>query len=178
MRAFRMAYDGRPFHGFQRQPDVSTVEDTIFDALRELDVLDDDKPPSYAAAGRTDAGVSAVAQTIAFDCPDWLTPRALNSELPAAIRAWAYADTQPEFHATHDASSRTYSYYLHAPEFDGGKAHTALSTFSGEHDFHNLTPDTHGTVRTLDTGLERDGDFLTITLRADGFPRQLVRRVV
>ncbi|MFC6766564.1 tRNA pseudouridine(38-40) synthase TruA, partial [Natrinema soli] len=57
LRAFRVAYDGTGYHGFQRQPDVSTVEDAIFDALRALEVLDPDadKPAGYAAAGRTDA---------------------------------------------------------------------------------------------------------------------------
>ena len=40
MRAFRIAYDGRPFHGFQRQPSVPTVEDRLFDALDSLDVFD------------------------------------------------------------------------------------------------------------------------------------------
>ena len=117
MRAFRLAYDGRPFYGFQRQPSVPTVEGALFDALGALSVLppDADKPAGYAAAGRTDAGVSAVAQTVAFGCPDWLTPRALNSELPTTIRAWASADVPPEFHATHDAARREYVYYLYAP---------------------------------------------------------------
>ena len=180
MRAFRVAYDGRPFRGFQRQPDVSTVEGTLFDALRSLGVLGEDarKPPNYAAAGRTDAGVSAVAQTVAFDAPDWLTPRAFNSELPASVRAWAHADTGPTFHATHDAVSREYTYHLHAPDADDERARAALSALSGEHDFHNLTPDDEHTVRTLSTGLEREGAFLVVTLRAGGFSRQLVRRVV
>ena len=180
MRAFRVAYDGRSFHGFQRQPDVATVEDAIFDALRELDVLDanDSKPPGYAAAGRTDAGVSAVAQTVAFETPDWLTPRALNGELPTAVRAWAHADVREDFHPTHDAGSRTYTYHLHASDADIGRAREALSVLSDEHDFHNLTPDDRGTVRALDGEIARDGEFLIITLRAGGFPRQLVRRVV
>ncbi len=180
MRAFRLAYDGRPFRGFQRQPDVLTVEDAVFDALHELDMLDADadKPPNYAAAGRTDAGVSAVAQTVAFESPKWLTPRALNSQLPMAVRAWASADASTDFHATHDAVTRTYTYHLHAPDADPERAHEALSTLSGEYDFHNLTPDDYGTVRTLDGRLERNDEFLVITLRAGGFPRQLVRRVV
>src|SRR5699024_666586 len=180
MRAFRVAYDGYPYHGFQRQPAVSTVEDSIFDAFRKLDVLaaDDEKLPGYAAAGRTDRGVSAVAQTIGFEAPDWLTPRALNSELPESIRAWAHADPSPEFHATHDATARTYTYHLHAPDGDLGRARDALAALSGEHDFHNLTPDDRNTVRTLDATLESDGEFLILCLRAGGFSRQLVRRIV
>jgi tRNA pseudouridine38-40 synthase len=180
MRAYRVAYDGRPFHGFQRQPTVETVEETIFDALRALDVLDADadKPDGYAAAGRTDAGVSALAQTVAFDAPEWLTPRALNGELPASVRAWASADADAGFHATHDATEREYTYFLYAPDADRQRATEALDWLSGEQDFHNLTPDDTGTVRTLCGTIERDGDFLVVTLRAGGFARQLVRRVV
>ena len=180
MRAYRIAYDGQPYYGFQRQPDVETVEDAVLDALRALDVLGagTDTPPGYAAAGRTDAGVSARAQTVAFEAPDWLTPAALNSELPADVRSWASADAPEGFHATHDAASRTYTYDLHAPDADDGRAREALDGLAGEHDFHNLTPDETGTVRTLSTELRRDGDFLVVALTADGFARQLVRRVV
>jgi tRNA pseudouridine38-40 synthase len=180
VRAYRVAYDGGPYYGFQRQPDVTTVEDTILDALRALDVLgdDEDTPPGYAAAGRTDAGVSARAQTIAFEAPDWLTPAALNSELPADVRAWASADAPEDFHATHDATSRTYTYYLYAPDASDKRAHETLDALAGEHDFHNLTPDEDGTVRTLSTELDRDGPFLVVELTAGGFARQLVRRAV
>jgi tRNA pseudouridine38-40 synthase len=182
MRAFRVAYDGRPFHGFQRQPDVPTVEDAILDALRRLDALggDRDVPENYAAAGRTDAGVSALAQTVAFSAPEWLTPAALNSQLPAAVRAWAHADAPTGFHATHDATSRTYRYHRHVPAetVDDGRAREAFERLRGEHDFHNLTPDETGTVRDLQGSLRRDGEYLVIELTAGGFARQLVRRVV
>ncbi|WP_135303891.1 tRNA pseudouridine(38-40) synthase TruA [Haloarcula amylovorans] len=180
MRAYRIAYDGRPYNGFQRQPDVATVEDALFDALSRLGVYErgDDPPEGYAAAGRTDAGVSAVAQTVAFDVPEWLTPAAFNSELPASVRAWASANVSERFHATHDASERTYTYHLYAPDAAEVMARAALDALRGEHDFHNLTPDETGTVRTLDGSLTRDGDFFVIELRAGGFCRQLVRRVV
>jgi len=180
MRAYRVAYDGRPFAGFQRQPDVPTVEDELLDALGALGVADAETPPGYAAAGRTDAGVSALAQTVAFEAPDWLTPAAFNSELPASVRAWADAAAPEAFHATHDAAARTYVYHFYAPETEvaDARAHAALDGLRGEHDFHNLTPDDHGTVRTLDGSLVRDGDFLVVTLEAGGFARQLVRRVV
>ncbi len=197
-RAFRVAYDGRPYHGFQRQPDVTTVEGELFGALRRLDVFAGEKPPGYAAAGRTDAGVSARAQTVAFDAPEWLTPYALNGELPDPIQVWAHADAPADFHATHDANWREYVYYWHvpegtegterragsdatreqAPDADGEQAARALDRLAGEHDFHNLTPDDANTVRDLDAGLTREGDSLVVTVRASGFCRELVRRVV
>ena len=191
MRAFRLAYDGRPFYGFQRQPDVPTVEATLFDALGSLSVLsaDADRPEGYAAAGRTDAGVSAVDQTVAFECPDWLRPRALNSELPGTIRAWASADVDPDFHATHHAVRRVYTYYLYAPRrgdrsldgrppVDASRAADALNGLCGFNEFHNLTPDDHGSQRGLSGRLDRDGEWLVIEIAAGGFARELVRRLV
>ena len=179
MRAFRLAYDGRPYRGFQRQPDVPTVEGVLLDACRELDLLaaDGDVPPGYAAAGRTDAGVSAVAQTVAFEAPAWCTPRALDGALPDGVHAWAAADVPDGFHATHDATRRAYAYHLPAPDADLDRARAAADRLSGERDLHNLTPDDAGTVRTLDVGVERDGEFLVLAVASDGFPRHLVRRV-
>jgi tRNA pseudouridine38-40 synthase len=186
VHAFRLAYDGTPYHGFQRQPDVMTVEGRLLDALAALDVVEEGTPPGYAAAGRTDAGVSALAQTIAFEAPGWLDPAALNSGLPRSVRAWASASAPEEFHATHDATAREYTYYLHRrgpggcyPDgLDGNRAARALAALAGEHDFHNLTPDETGTERDLSTGLDRAGDFFVLTVRSDGFPRQFVRRLV
>ncbi len=180
MRAYRIAYDGQPYRGFQRQPDVPTVEGEILGGLDALGVGGDgaDVPPGYAAAGRTDAGVSALAQTIAFGAPDWLTPAALNSELPADVRAWARADVDDEFHATHDAANRTYTYWLYAADVDADRARNALDALAGRHDFHNLTSDDENTVRELSASLRVDEPFFVLNLRAGGFCRQLVRRVV
>jgi len=182
MRAFRVAYDGRPYHGFQRQPSVPTVEDAVFDALRDLGVLavDATKPAGYAAAGRTDAGVSAVAQTVAFECPDWLTPRAFNGELPEHVRAWGSADVRGDFHATHDATSRAYDYHLYAPEADVDRASAALERIAGRHDFADLTAASDAdTTRTVtEASVAREGDVLRVHVRADGFLWELVRRFV
>jgi tRNA pseudouridine38-40 synthase len=179
VRAYRLAYDGTPYRGFQRQPHGETVEDTLLGALRRLGVLAEEAiPPGYAAAGRTDAGVSALAQTVAFEAPDWLTPRALNGELPGDVRAWASAEVPDAFHATHDARSRTYTYTLHAPGADERLAREVCDRLSGEHDFHNLTSDDDGTVRHLRASATREGAFLTCHFRAGGFPRGFVRRAV
>lgn len=178
MRAFRLAYDGTRFRGFQRQPHGETVEDELFGALRELDVLEGEKPTGYAAAGRTDAGVSARAQTVAFESPEWLTPRALNAELPASVRSWAFAAAPDGFHATHHVQYREYVYHLHAPELDDERAREAARQLTGEHDFHNLTTDTENTERNLSLSLSREDDYLVFTVRAGGFPRGLVRRIV
>ena len=194
-RAFRVAYDGREYAGFQRQPHATTVEGTLLRALAEHGLLDRGDgpthatPPGYAAAGRTDAGVSAVAQTVAFEAPTWLTPRAFNGHLPGSVRVWAAADVRDGFHATHDAVRRTYRYHLYAPAagaaspapdgaVDDGRVRDALDRLSGRHDFHNLTSDDAGTVRDLTATASRDGDLLVVEVTAGGFPRALVRRLV
>jgi tRNA pseudouridine38-40 synthase len=195
-RAFRVAYDGREYAGFQRQPHATTVEGTLLRALATHGLIDRGDgpthatPPGYAAAGRTDAGVSAVGQTVAFAAPAWLTPRAFNGHLPGSVRVWAAADVPDGFHATHDALRRTYRYHLYAPAAkadDGGAiAHAvddelvcdALARLSGEHDFHNLTSDESGTVRKVTATATRADDLLVIEVAAGGFPRALVRRLV
>jgi tRNA pseudouridine38-40 synthase len=183
MRAYRIAYDGRPYYGFQRQPSVPTVEGALLDGLAELEITDrGETPPGYAAAGRTDRGVSALAQTVAFEAPDWATPRVLNGELPDPVCAWASADAADGFHATRDAAWREYRYLLYAPNLPDGRVRAALDRLTGTHDFHNLTAVTDPAVDTTRTVLAatatRDGEFLGIRVRADGFLREMVRRVV
>ena len=204
MRAFRVAYDGREFAGFQRQPRASTVEGTLLEALAEHGHLQRGDgpthatPPRYAAAGRTDAGVSAVAQTVSFEAPEWLTPRAFNGQLPGSIRVWAAADVPERFHATHDAIRRTYRYFLYAPRdrtpsssterghdrertgltVDDDRVYDALARLSGTHDVRNLTSDDDGTERRIRATATRKGAFLVIEVSAGGFPRAFVRRLV
>jgi len=180
MRAFRLAYDGAPYRGFQRQPDVPTVEGALFSALADLDLHDPDapRPAGYSAAGRTDAGVSALAQTVAIECSEWCTPSSLNAVLPASVRAWAAADVPTDFHAGLAARRREYVYHLHAADVDDDRLAAAADRLAGEHDFHNLTSDEDGTVRDVAVDLARAGEFVAVTVAASGFPRQLVRRLV
>ena len=175
-RAFRLAYDGHPFYGFQRQPTVPTVEDALFAACSELGIAEG-VPDGYAAAGRTDAGVSALAQTLTLEVPDWCSPHALNGRLPDSMGLWASAEVPPDFHATHDAAERRYDYFLHAGGLDGDRVRTAAAVLAGEHDFADLTTDDDGTVRELSIECAETGAFLRLTVRAGGFPRGLVRRL-
>jgi tRNA pseudouridine38-40 synthase len=179
VRAYRLAYDGTGYRGFQRQPHGETVEDALFGALRDLDVaFEDGSPVGYTAAGRTDAGVSARAQTVAFEAPEWLRPRAFDAELPTDVRAWAVAAVDADFHATRDAAARTYRYFLYAPDAADDRAAAACERLSGCHEFADFTPDEEGTVRDVAVSVAREGPFLNIDIRAGGFPREFVRRLV
>lgn len=179
LRVFRIAYDGTGFYGYQRQPDVRTVEGELFDALRRLGAVDSPgRPPGYTAAGRTDRGVSAVAQTVTCEVPPWCTPTVLTGALPAGIWAWAHADITGPLHATHDATARTYRYHLVTDACDRERATTAAAELSGTHDYHNLTLDAENTVRTVAIEVLQWDRGLCIEVTAGGFPRQLVRRLV
>ncbi len=173
MFAYRVAYDGTNYRGFQRQPHEQTVSDRILKALDAHGI----QPEGYAAAGRTDAGVSALAQTVAFEGPDWLSPRALNGELPDDVFAWARADVLPDFHPTHDALSRTYLYHLHAPAAERKRVVRAMDRLAGTHDFHNFTTDTEGTERTLETAVSTAPGGFALRFSAGGFARGMVRRL-
>lgn len=105
-------YDGTAFHGWQSQPDRRTVQDEIEASLRRLL----DAPTRILAAGRTDAGVHATGQEIAFDAPArWSAAdlhRALNAVSPDDVWTEKLAEAPGEFHPRFDATGRRYEYFV------------------------------------------------------------------
>lgn len=108
-------YDGAKFSGYQVQTSARTVQGAIESRLTRLF----DCAPRVHAAGRTDAGVHATGQEIAFDAPRrWKAPelsRALNSLLPDDIAVRNLRQSAPEFHPRFDATGRRYEYYIGPP---------------------------------------------------------------
>lgn len=117
-RRFRATvhYDGSRFHGWQVQPDRRTVQGALEDALQRLFP----EPVRVTAAGRTDAGVHAVGQEVAFPAPaDWTSPemeRALNAVLPADVWIENLVDAPEDFHPRFDATARRYVYLVATSE--------------------------------------------------------------
>jgi tRNA pseudouridine38-40 synthase len=114
--AIKLAYDGRAFHGWQRQssstPVLRTVQQTLDEGLRALDV---DAP--LVAAARTDAGVSARAQVVSLRLRRSLSPETLarlQALLPRAMRLLSWAEVDRSFHARASALAREYRYRLPA----------------------------------------------------------------
>ena len=110
-----LAYDGTAYFGFQRQP---PPQPTIQRALEEAIQRVSGQAAAVLAAGRTDSGVHAVGQVIAFDVcwkhPDRQLLRAINARLPLDIAVqdlWR----QPGFHPRYDALWRQYVYRVAAP---------------------------------------------------------------
>ncbi len=110
-------YDGSSFHGWQLQPDQRTVQSVVEAALGRLL----DAPARIDAAGRTDAGVHATGQEIAFDAPVRRAPeelhRGLNALTPDDVWFEQVKRAPDGFHPRFDASGRRYEYVIAtAPE--------------------------------------------------------------
>ncbi|WP_238626238.1 tRNA pseudouridine(38-40) synthase TruA [Aggregatilinea lenta] len=109
-----VAYDGTDYFGFQRQANAPTIQGTIEAALLRVTR----QPVTILGAGRTDAGVHATGQVVAFDVAWKHSPheleRALNATLPNAIAIRSLEVAEPGFHPRFDARSRCYEYTLYA----------------------------------------------------------------
>lgn len=110
-----LAYDGTGYHGFQRQANAaSTIQGELEAALERIC----GQVVSVTGAGRTDAGVHAVGQVVAFDLAWQHTPAdlqdALNANLPDDVAVMGVEAAAPGFHPRYDAVSRTYRYCLYS----------------------------------------------------------------
>jgi len=196
----RIAYDGRPYHGWQSQAGGNTVQDFL---LRALATVAKQAIP-LQGAGRTDTGVHALGQIAHFDPPpaSGMTPAnwvaALNCHLPATIRIMACEEVPADFHSRFSAVGKIYHYDLctapvlpplkaglawHVPRLpDPGLLARALELLAGRHDFHafaayrgNEKPDMDW-FRTLHRSqVEPLDDGLRITYAGDGFLYKMVR---
>ena len=114
-----LAYDGTQYHGFQRQANKLTIQAAVETWLHQLGW----HGKSILAAGRTDAGVHAYGQVIAFDL-DWKSSpvelqAALNAHLPVDVVARSAQVVADEFHPRFTAIGREYRYQVFCqPERD------------------------------------------------------------
>lgn len=193
-----LEYDGTDFRGWARQPGERTVEGVLREAL-------DTVFPGWeglTVAGRTDAGVHALAQvasvTVVQGAPADRTAEALTSALPDDVAVLAAEQAPDEFHARFSARSRSYRYrvlarrapaplairrVLHWPRPVDVEALVAAAAFlPGEHDFRAFTPaETHHEMFTrnvIEAAWEPDGERLDFTITADSFLRHMVRTLV
>lgn len=196
--ALGVEYDGSAFHGWQTQPDGGTVQDALQDALAQIAGV----PVNVVCAGRTDAGVHAIAQVVHFDPPvqrpltAWV--RGVNSFLPPAVAVhWAHP-VEDGFHARFSAYGRRYRYLLinrpqrmgvwhgragwyHHP-LDVESMQQAATHLFGGHDFSAFrAADCQAkspvkTVRQAD--VRRFGEMIVFDFEAGAFLHHMVRNLV
>ncbi len=179
--ALKIAYIGTNYHGFQVQPDVNTIEGELFKALRELNIIINPHEANYIAAGRTDKGVHALGQVIAFntDNPDIVLPRVVNNKLPPTIWVWASAQVPDGFNPRRDALSREYRYIM-CGQYNISLLRNASRLLKGAHDFANFsTPDKDRSsismVRSINVRMERE--FIILDIQANHFVWHMVRKM-
>jgi tRNA pseudouridine38-40 synthase len=193
--AVRMEYRGTDLYGFQRQKGLPTVQGELEKVLERIA----QEPVDAVGAGRTDAGVHAAGQVVAFDLKRDITverlQNSLNSLLPRGISVIGARETDPGFDPRRQALWREYRYFIlnrRSPsaildEFtchirrplDIDRMSTACSLPVGSHDFSAFmaASEPATTSRTiLECGVERvRQDVLSIIVRADSFLYRMVR---
>src|SRR5687768_9171697 len=108
-----LAYDGTNYVGWQRQENGISVQQLIEEAFQPI-AGRGGRGPTVVGAGRTDAGVHAIAQVASITTDVLLEPaavrRALNVRLPTDIRVLTVEDERPGFHAQFHATGKAYRY--------------------------------------------------------------------
>ena len=198
-----IAYDGTGLVGWQRQPTGMSVQGLLEEALAPIA----GGPVAVAGAGRTDAGVHALAQVASVTLARPVTPQAVvqsaNMYLPPAVRVMSAEAVDPAFHARFDAVGKRYRYRLwnsrvlnpfernHAwhlpwPPLDVAAMNDAAARLIGTHDFaafKGAGTDVETSVRTIvasavtETCEPDQGRLLTYEVRGDGFLRHMVRSI-
>lgn len=192
-----VAYDGTNYRGFQRQANAPTVQAALEAALSRVTC----ERIGVLPAGRTDAGVHAAGQIVAFDIA-WRhglddLQRALNAGLPADIVVREVDEVSPAFHPRHDARSRWYQYTLyHSPvrwplarlyslhvaaPLDVAAMQRAAQSLVGEHDFAAFGRAPQGQVtvrRVLAAAWNGEPPRLSFDIEANAFLYRMVRSIV
>ena len=203
MRTLKLTlqYDGTNYVGWQRQDSGMSIQMLLEDALAPIER----KRVTVHGAGRTDAGVHALAQVASVTLTASIDPatlaRALNAELPRDVRVLSVQEMEPGFHARFSATGKVYEYRIvdapivspfiqryvwHVPsplEIDAMR--TASEVLVGAHDFAafqgagSVVASTERTVGSI-TWEEGSGYDLPMVMRieGDGFLRHMVRNMI
>jgi tRNA pseudouridine38-40 synthase len=195
-----IAYDGKGFAGWQSQSHRNTIQDHIERGFERIG----GKRVRIHGAGRTDAGVHALAQCAHVDLPAerfsavrWT--EALNALLPPAIRVLRCRYVSKDFHARLSAKGKVYRYRIWAGPvllpFEYGHAWHVASTldldvmttaakhFVGTHDFAGFAANRgqreKSTIRTIySVHVRRSGPYVTLDFDGDGFLYKMIRLIV
>ncbi len=200
-----VAYEGTGFCGFQRQGGQTP---TVQGALERALLAATGQAVSVLGAGRTDSGVHASGQVIAFDAAWRHSPeallRAVNANLPPSVALLHLQPCPAAFHPRYDARSRTYVYTLYVcpvrqplleryawglrgEALDMAAMAQAAALLLGTHDFATFgrPPQGTNTVRTVFRSelqtvqtLKSQGVLARYTIEANAFLYRMVRRIV
>ncbi|MDO9228221.1 MAG: tRNA pseudouridine(38-40) synthase TruA [Syntrophales bacterium] len=191
-----LEYDGTGYSGWQVQKNARSIQGTLIDAARELFGTE----VEVQGAGRTDAGVHALAQVAHLDAPRRLPPPrllyGLNDLLPAPINILKVEEAPADFHARHMARGRSYLYLISRSRtafgkryvwwvkdaLDLGRMEVAAEIFRGFHDFSSFADkriDKHVSteVKIDRTEVVASGELILFRIVGSHFLWKMVRRL-
>jgi tRNA pseudouridine38-40 synthase len=194
-----LSYDGSRYHGWQKQPNATTIQEKIENALSIVFQV----PIEVVGSGRTDAGVHAEQQVAHFDLVDQhdvnskKVLHSLRGLLPRDIMVYELELVSPDFHARFDAIQRYYRYQLSrkpnvftdrytwlVPDFYDVEAATkTVSIFLGEHDFsafckHNSDINNNRCKVSACELVQVNVDSWNVNISANRFLHHMVRSIV
>jgi tRNA pseudouridine38-40 synthase len=195
--AVGIEYDGRAYSGWQFQPGLHTVQDEIQRAFARVA----DSPVECVCAGRTDAGVHALAQVVHFDTDAVRSERGwrlgANTYLPPDVSVAWVREVAPQFHARYSATARSYRYLIlnrdsraalaagratwERRPLDAPRMHDASQALLGEHDFsafRAIECQAKTPVRKVERlRVHRQAEWVTLEITANAFLHHMVRNV-
>ena len=199
---FTIAYDGTDYHGWQVQPGVKTVQETLCQAATGLI----GRKVHVHGASRTDAGVHALGQVGLIETvtpiPTENFPKALNDRLPQDIAVLDASEPPWNFDLIGDVRRKLYRYRLHTGKvrpvmdirycwhlpvaLDTEAMNTAAGVLVGTNDFRSFASAAdrrESTVRTIFRcevirGAGDEADYVTVEVEGDGFLYNMVRNIV
>ncbi|MGI9361165.1 MAG: tRNA pseudouridine(38-40) synthase TruA [Parasphingorhabdus sp.] len=197
--ALTLEYDGRPFMGWQRQDHGPSVQQVVEQSILSITQQD----VRVHAAGRTDAGVHALAMRAHFDLETRLTPFRLMEGINAGLRPHPVAVLAcdivvDDWHARFNCIGRRYVYKITnrrapltldkghswqvAPPLDAGAMHEAAQILVGQHDFttfRSVHCQAQSPVKTLNSiSVTRFDEEIEVEVAARSFLHHQVRSMV
>ncbi len=192
-----LEYDGTGYRGWQTQKNARSIQGTLGEAAEKILGHNID----LQGAGRTDAGVHALAQVAHVTSARKMKPQSLleglNDLLPASINVLNVEAVSRDFHARHHAKMRSYLYILarHRTAFgkryvwwvkdklDMNRMLTVISLLRGFHDFASfadkrLDKDVSTLVNLYSTELHEGNDLIFFRIIGSHFLWKMVRRMV
>ncbi len=191
-----LAYNGSAYHGWQIQPNATSVQQILEDKLQ----IALQETISVVGAGRTDAGVHAKQLYAHFDTEQTLNLQEfafkVNKLLPKDIAVNAVEKVPPNAHARFDASARTYKYFINTAKnpfttdfayykknaLDVAAMNQAAKILLDYKDFKCFSK-SRTDVKTYNCSIqfaqwEKHGTQLVFCIKADRFLRNMVRAIV
>ena len=179
--ALKFAYNGMEFQGYVRQPKLKTVEGEILNLLTKKDIIEEVKESKFRSASRTDKGVSALGNVIAFNTLS--TKKIVFQKLKnkkEGILFYGIKNVEPDFYPRY-AKLRVYSFYLKKQDFDIYKIIDVSSVFIGEHNFSNfarIEPGKNPIRKIENIVIAEQGNFFVIDFYAQTFLWHQIRRII